>query len=379
MKNYSPDKIIGRKYLTNKRDGEEDSKEQESNISRNISASSDLEISDETVNEIRNIRSSSGFSLDSFTRQYMESRFGFDFGRVRIHVDANAARTEESVNVHAYTVGNDIVFGQGQYSPHTKAGQRLIAHELTHTIQQNTTGIPHILQRQPRRPITQIELYKDLDIHTWYESVGKAIEYEEQRKVEEAKKEYLKLYRHIISLAEVSKVISNTDSINLMKNKNDIQPGLNFSLNRSEHGSTGFVTRGTQKGFEKLNTTKKSDAPQEVAIILYSGAFKKQKKVTLGIMVHEMLHAKHAINSLNRVKKFRDSKDTNFKDWLKTQKKLTKLESFLIEEDVKASTLLSEILRYTEGFMNMFHLSDLRDQSSTQLPFAELEGTLENQ
>jgi len=77
-----------------------------------------------------------GRPLDRMTRDFMEPRFGHDFSGVRVHTGAEAARSARSVNARAYTVGHDIVFGDGEYSPETAAGQRLLAHELTHTIQQ---------------------------------------------------------------------------------------------------------------------------------------------------------------------------------------------------------------------------------------------------
>jgi hypothetical protein len=76
-----------------------------------------------------------GVPLDTASRRYFESRFGRDFGNVRIHVDAEAA---EAVNAHAYTLGRDIVFGAGEYRPETEQGRRLLAHELTHTLQAGT-------------------------------------------------------------------------------------------------------------------------------------------------------------------------------------------------------------------------------------------------
>ena len=69
----------------------------------------------------------------------MEPRFGYHFSRVRVHTDAQAAELARAVNALAYTVGQDIVFGAGRYAPETDDGERLIAHELTHTIQQNET------------------------------------------------------------------------------------------------------------------------------------------------------------------------------------------------------------------------------------------------
>jgi Domain of unknown function (DUF4157) len=79
---------------------------------------------------------SPGRPLDSEARAFLEPRFGYDFAQVRVHTDAEAATSARSVNAAAYTVGQHIVFGQGQYSPNTSTGQRLLAHELTHTIQQ---------------------------------------------------------------------------------------------------------------------------------------------------------------------------------------------------------------------------------------------------
>jgi hypothetical protein len=70
----------------------------------------------------------------------MEPRFGHDFSQVRIYTDAKAAESSRALNALAYTVGRNIVFKAGQYQPHTSAGRHLLAHELSHTIQQRTTG-----------------------------------------------------------------------------------------------------------------------------------------------------------------------------------------------------------------------------------------------
>jgi peptidoglycan hydrolase-like protein with peptidoglycan-binding domain len=78
--------------------------------------------------------------LDSETRMFMESRFGHDFSHVRLHVDSKAAESARAVRALAYTVGQDVVFGSGQYTSATKTRQRLLAHELVHTIQQTNAG-----------------------------------------------------------------------------------------------------------------------------------------------------------------------------------------------------------------------------------------------
>jgi hypothetical protein len=79
---------------------------------------------------------SPGQALDGEARSFMEPRFGHDFSRVRVHTDARAAESARAVNSFAYTLGQDIVFGAGQYEPNTQAGKRLLAHELTHVVQQ---------------------------------------------------------------------------------------------------------------------------------------------------------------------------------------------------------------------------------------------------
>jgi hypothetical protein len=83
---------------------------------------------------------SAGQSLDHRTRASMESQFGHDFSQVRIHADARAAESAQAVNALAYTVGNDIVFADGQYEPGAAQGQKVLAHELTHVIQQGFSG-----------------------------------------------------------------------------------------------------------------------------------------------------------------------------------------------------------------------------------------------
>jgi hypothetical protein len=79
----------------------------------------------------------SGHSLDSASRAFMEPRFGRDFGAVRVHADAAASRAAKMLSAEAFTVGGDIYFAEGRYRPNTPSGRRLLAHELTHTVQQD--------------------------------------------------------------------------------------------------------------------------------------------------------------------------------------------------------------------------------------------------
>lgn len=81
----------------------------------------------------------SGSPLPDTTKQFMESRFGADFSGVRIHTGSYAENLSTGIHAQAFTHGNDIYFNSGKYSPHTEAGGTLLAHELTHTIQQGAS------------------------------------------------------------------------------------------------------------------------------------------------------------------------------------------------------------------------------------------------
>lgn len=97
-----------------------------------------------------------GQALDAATRAYMEPRFGHDFGQVRVRTDEQAAQSAAAYQARAYTVGGDIVFGAGEYAPDTASGRHLLAHELTHVVQQQGDGLSAessgVVQRQPSAP-----------------------------------------------------------------------------------------------------------------------------------------------------------------------------------------------------------------------------------
>lgn len=79
-----------------------------------------------------------GTPLDESTRSSMESRFGQDFGDVRVHTDAKASQSAEAVGANAYTVGNEMVFRSGHFDASSPTGQRTLAHELSHVVQQRS-------------------------------------------------------------------------------------------------------------------------------------------------------------------------------------------------------------------------------------------------
>ena len=77
-----------------------------------------------------------GQALEPDVRQLMETRFGEDFSRVRVHIDEHAEETAQEMGAVAYTLGSDVFFGAGQYDPRTQEGTRRLAHELAHVVQQ---------------------------------------------------------------------------------------------------------------------------------------------------------------------------------------------------------------------------------------------------
>jgi hypothetical protein len=89
---------------------------------------------------VDNVLRSPGHALDRSTRAFMEPRFGRDFSNVRVHTDESTGASAQAIDALAYTVGRDIVFGPGRYRPSTPDGRRLIAHELTHVVQQGESG-----------------------------------------------------------------------------------------------------------------------------------------------------------------------------------------------------------------------------------------------
>jgi hypothetical protein len=84
------------------------------------------------------VGSGSGSPLDAETRADMESRLGHDFGDVRVHTDSRAHDSAQAVNAHAYTVGSNIVFQRDKYDPSSTEGRTMLAHELTHVVQQRS-------------------------------------------------------------------------------------------------------------------------------------------------------------------------------------------------------------------------------------------------
>jgi Domain of unknown function (DUF4157) len=101
----------------------------------------------EVPDSVTRTLSGSGRALDAGLRGDMEARFGRDFSNVRVHQGGLAERSAREVNARAYTVGSDVVFGAGEYAPGSQEGQRLLAHELAHVVQQEAFGAPIVSRK----------------------------------------------------------------------------------------------------------------------------------------------------------------------------------------------------------------------------------------
>ncbi|GAB1857168.1 hypothetical protein MHTCC0001_20040 [Flavobacteriaceae bacterium MHTCC 0001] len=110
------------------------------------------ETSPEITQQINNSKGA-GSPMDTNIRSFMEHGFNADFSKVRIHTDANAVQLSKSLSAQAFAVGNDIYFNQGRYNPNSKTGKHLLAHELTHTLQQG-----EIIRRQGECPTADMNL-----------------------------------------------------------------------------------------------------------------------------------------------------------------------------------------------------------------------------
>ena len=119
-------------------------------------------VSAETSSGIQSLRGR-GQPLPERSRSFFEPRVGFDLRKVKIHDGSEAARLASDVRARAFTIGRDVVFGSGEYQPDTAVGKRLLAHELTHVVQQSGTesvkptaprgSIAETISRTPRESI----------------------------------------------------------------------------------------------------------------------------------------------------------------------------------------------------------------------------------
>lgn len=119
---------------------EEEEEEEEEETIQTKKAGGQTPLISYSLQSRMNFLKGGGQPLPESTREYFEPRFGYDFSGVRVHTGSKASETARSINAEAFTKREDIVFGSGQYNPGSISGNRLLAHELTHVVQQGNVG-----------------------------------------------------------------------------------------------------------------------------------------------------------------------------------------------------------------------------------------------
>ena len=134
-----------------------------SSLSRAPSGAAGIEVAPEVEAQIQSLRGG-GRPLSESERAFFEPRFGHDFSRVRIHDDVRAAETARAVNAIAFTAGQDVVLGEGQFAPGSDNGRRLVAHELVHVGQQTDARANHVHGRCGPSPLSLLRLMIQRDL-----------------------------------------------------------------------------------------------------------------------------------------------------------------------------------------------------------------------
>ncbi len=132
------EKLLQAKLVQDTQVQRQEEEEEEPVQTRRVSGKS-ASVGQGPASQVSSLRGS-GRPLPRSVRNFYEPRFGYDFSKVRIYADSHAAEAARTLNAKAYTHGRDIVFGAGQYAPGTRKGRQLLAHELTHVVQQGPSG-----------------------------------------------------------------------------------------------------------------------------------------------------------------------------------------------------------------------------------------------
>lgn len=288
-----------------------ESNEEEETLQPKDNSGSSSDIKPETEAKIMS-QKGGGQPLSDSTRAFFEPRFGNDFSNVRVHTDHKADESSKSINAQAYTSGNEIVFSQGQYSPNTKSGKSLLAHELTHIVQQK--GAP--IHKGNMKLLSHFSSKND-ETSMQYQLLGEKESrqsYDEEERIEQMSeqispknislKPYLLIHRKLnvnnelwtkrnyvrkLQKAMKRRIISNQEYRNIIKNKNLkfillnlIKSGENdFSNERDlyKHLSRrSFTLEGMRMATKGLSGKKLTKTMWESMCCGYAGGISKRKK-----------------------------------------------------------------------------------------------------
>jgi hypothetical protein len=157
---------------------------------------------------VDSVLSNPGIPLEPGLQQDMGQRFGHDFSQVRVHTDAAAARSARDVNANAYTVGNNVVFGSGQFAPGYHGGLHLLAHELTHVVQQSGSDGTYVDQGGENRIFSPIMQRKKGADNKAAQRAGFyfSVKVSNELNSEELLVEFVRQYYQLGNLAEATKM-----------------------------------------------------------------------------------------------------------------------------------------------------------------------------
>jgi len=160
--------IMGKVTPLVQRQVKEEKEEGEEFLQTKAHSSQVTEVTSNIESRIQSLKEG-GQPLSKTVRNYFESRFGQDFSQVRVHDDTNAADLAQSINAKAFTIGRNIVFGPGEYSTGTNKGKRLLAHELSHMVQQQVRGAgPMIFPQVRGRDLPSSVIHPCIDVRAQF-------------------------------------------------------------------------------------------------------------------------------------------------------------------------------------------------------------------
>jgi len=182
----------------------------------------ETEVPTEIETQINNMQGG-GQTLDELTKKAMEASFGADLSNVKVHTDSQAVQMSQQLNAHAFTVGSDIFFNEGRYQPQTKMGAGLLAHELTHTVQQGA-----VVQNKSMPPSSYSQLLSDhTDAHLFANGNGlpTALNEKDLDKLRgQMPDEYTSLQQKLMQKQQVGKVQKKDKSLTIRRCSADGSP-----------------------------------------------------------------------------------------------------------------------------------------------------------
>ncbi len=221
-----------------------------------------------------------GQPLPGPVRAFFEPRLGYDFSQVRVHTGGSAAKISREINAQAFTLGNDIVFGTGQYAPGTTAGQRLLAHELTHVIQQRHAPP---LKNSAGKPSAKISRYAPAHTVQRHLSINNAVT---EFKTKLGNPQLVKRGQFYWSYELKSAVKNEYQSIlntswNTDPNKATLQSDLDALAEKcyDPRGQKSSITRSRTKILRFLSSSGNASAPQ-IKKIIGRGHYRTKKRGT---------------------------------------------------------------------------------------------------